>query len=232
MEFSKKLNLLPQTYKDRYANRYIMLGFGAVAIVLVLMLTIAYINLEITKFGIKKLTEENIEYQIKQSTIAGLEKKIVNSKEVISEYQKDSFPFYYFMQTVENQKPSGLTIISIDSADRLTEQKTETVASTAQGTMTPEPNEKKEAEKEESAETITAETKEKTEALSLAYEKDLSGGKLVIRGYSFNPSDIATFINDLSKLPYVADTELKAIEEHTVNGVDTANIFEAILQLK
>lgn len=220
MDFSKKLNLLPQDYKDRYANRYILIGFGTIAVVFVLILSTMYVNLVVTKLGIKKLTEENIEYQSKQSTILNLEKEIDQNRAIVLEYERDNFPFYYFVQTVENQKPEGLTIISIDSSERLIEVKKAEVVS------------KDKVMKEEKSGTEQETEASKPDVPDLAYEKDLSGTKLVLRGYSVNPSDIAVFITSLSRLPYVADTELKAIEEHTINGTDTANIFEAILTLK
>ncbi len=216
MNFAKKLNLLPQSHKDRYANRYIALGFGGVFAVLVLILSTAFINLGLAKLSIKRLTEENTDYKNKQAKITSLEESIGKSGEIINEYQKDNFPFYSFMQAVEQQKPAGLTIISIDSADRL-------IPREEQPEKIPESQSIKETEKE---------TEESAPVKAASYEKDLSGSKLIVRGYSANPSDIASFVNTLSRLFYVSETELKAIEEHTINGYDTVNIFETILQLK
>lgn len=238
MEFSKKLNLLPQSYKDRYINRYLMIGCGAALIILVLVVGITYLSCGMKKLSIKKLTEENIEYQTKQSTIVGLEKQLSKNKEVISEYEKDNFPFAYFIQTLENQKPQGLKIISIDSVDRLiaaepkaddkesekTEDSKEQIEKNADDTA---------AESEKSPEEKKSDdAKNASAASNVTYEKDLSGNKLSVRGYSTNMSDIASFISSLSRLPYVAETEIKAIEEHSVNGTEKANIFEVILTLK
>lgn len=238
MEFSKKLNLLPQSYKDRYINRYLMIGCGAALIILVLVMGITYLSFGMAKLSIKKLTEENIEYQTKQSTIVGLEKQISKNKEVISEYEKDNFPFAYFIQTIENQKPQGLKIISIDSVDRLVlaEPKTddkESEKADASAEQTEKQTDDTAAEADKPQEEKKADKPSKEAAASnVAYEKDLSGNKLSVRGYSTNMSDIASFISALSKLPYVSETEIKAVEEHSVNGTEKANIFEAILTLK
>lgn len=237
MEFSKKLNLLPQSYKDRYINRYLMIGCGATLIILVLVMGITHLSCGMTKLSIKKLTEENIEYQTKQSTIVGLEKQLSKNKEVISEYEKDNFPFAYFIQTLENQKPQGLKIISIDSVDRLiaaepkaddkeSEKADDSKEQTEKADDTAAESEKtQEGKKSEDAKNASAPS-------NVVYEKDLSGNKLSVRGYSTNMSDIASFISSLSRLPYVAETEIKAIEEHSVNGTEKANIFEVILTLK
>ncbi len=195
MHYTKKLNLLPQSYKDKYINKYLLFSFGAlVAIMLLIMLTV-YSNYFMLNFSIKRLITENTEFQNRQTKITTLKEAINKNTSIINEQQKEGFPFYSFMQTVEKQKPYGLTIISIDSSDRL---------------LTPAPQ---------------------NEA-DITYEKDLSKDNLVVRGYSQNPSDIAEFINTLAQLSYVEDIELKAIEEHTIDGVNSANIFEAILKLK
>lgn len=242
MEFSKKLNLLPQSYKDRYINRYLMIGCGATVIILILVMGITYLSCGMAKLSIKKLTEENIEYQTKQSTIVGLEKQVSKNKEVISEYEKDNFPFAYFIQTLENQKPQGLKIISIDSVDRLIASEPKSNDKESENKENSKEQTEKQAEKD-AADTDTESEKPQEEkksedeqknsaAPNVVYEKDLSGNKLSVRGYSTNMSDIASFISSLSRLPYVAETEIKAIEEHSVNGTEKANIFEAILTLK
>lgn len=238
MEFSRNLNLLPQSYKDKYINSYLMIGCVATAMILVLVIGITYLSYGIAKLSIKRLTEENIEYQTKQSTILGLEKQFSTNKEIISEYEKDNFPFGYFIQTLINQKPQGLKIISIDSVDRLiaAEPKEDNMEAEVSSDSA-EQAEKQANENVEYAENSQGEKKYESQnkdatASNVEYEKDLSGNKLSVRGYSTNISDIASFLSALSRLPYVADTEIKAIEEHTVNGSEKANIFEAILTLK
>lgn len=225
MHYNKKLNLLPQQYKDRYANKYLLLGFGGICAVLIFIILVAYVSAGMTSFDISRLQKENTEYQSKQKKIAELGENIARNKELISEYGKTYFPFYHFMQEIEFQKPYGLTLISIDSANRLDHE--EPVSSPAsQSMVTPSPSTKTtpEASRNDSA----VEKPQKT----VTYEHDLSGQKLVVRGYSANPGDIALFINNLSKLDYVENLELKAIEEHTINGTEKANIFEAELTLK
>ena len=216
MEYIKKINLLPQEYKDKYANKYIMLGFGGIVGIIILILLVTYINLGIANFSIQKIYKENTQYKTKLSQVSKLEEDITKNKGILSEYEKPYFPFYRFMQSVESYKPYGLTLISIDSLDRLAKFET------GEG-KTDIP---KEAEKQKTQEG------EQTTPPAIKYEKDLSGEKLVVRGISQNPSDIASFISSLSKLDYISDLELKAIEEHTINGIDKANVFEAILTIR
>ena len=225
MHFNKKLNLLPERYKDRHATQYILLGFGSIFGILILIMLVTYVNVGISSFGISRLQKENTEYQAREKRIVELEESIVKNKELIKEYERTYFPFYRFMQWIEYQKPYGLTLISIDSADRLAnDEATSSLTPRATTTPSPPPREMSEASKKES----TLEKPQKT----IGYNRDLSGEKLVIRGYSANPSDIALFVANLSKSDYVEDLELKAIEEHTINGTERANIFEAVLRLK
>lgn len=215
MEFSKPFNLLPQSYQDKYVNRYMLFGFGSVALVLALLLAMSYINIVITQFSIRRLANENTQYQSKQQQIALLTESVQKNRKIVESNQQDTFPFYFFLQTVENEKPQGLTILSIDSAERLIQAMT---AKQTEDTENTEPTEEAEGQQVQLPE--------------LTYEKDLSGSKLVVRGYSGDPAEVASFVDSLSKLPYVASTELKAIEEHPVSETEKANIFELILHLK
>lgn len=215
MEFSKPFNLLPQSYQDKYVNRYMLFGFGSVALVLAALLAMSYINIAITQFSIHRLANENTQYQSKQQQIALLTESVQKNRKIVESNQQDTFPFYFFLQTVENEKPQGLTILSIDSAERLIQAMT---AKQTEDTENTEPTEEAEGQQVQLPE--------------LTYEKDLSGSKLVVRGYSGDPAEVASFVDGLSKLPYVASTELKAIEEHPVSETEKANIFELILHLK
>jgi hypothetical protein len=123
------------------------------------------------------------------------------------------------MQALEYKKPNGLTIISVDSIDRLVELPKEDKSGSTDKKITETPKTDKKSE--------TTETEEKP--LSVKFIKDLAGEKLSIRGYSTNPADISQFIYDLSKLQFITDLELKAIEEKIINGTEHINVFEAIL---
>lgn len=216
MEFSKPFNLLPQSYQDKYVNRYMLFGFGSVALVLAALLAMSYIGIAVTQFSIHRLANENTQYQSKQQQIGLLTESVQKNRKIVQSNQQDTFPFYFFLQTVENEKPQGLTILSIDSAERLVQ------AMTAEQT-----------ENTGNTESIEEKTEvQETQLPELTYEKDLSGSKLVVRGYSGDPAEVASFVDSLSKLPYVASTELKAIEEHPVSETEDANIFELILHLK
>jgi len=224
MEYSKKLNLLTREYKDKYANKYIMAGFFGALVILGLVVSAAYVNLGLANYGLKKLVMRNTEYQNKQAKIVTLQETIVKNKDLLSEYQMQSFPFYAFMKAVESQKPEGLTLISVDSADRLKEE----TASVENAASQPKSGKEMKSEVKDPA----AKSSDQDVKTEITYQKDLSGEKLIVRGYSTNPSDVAAFLYNISQLPYISAVELKAIEEHTVNGTQTANIFEVVLSLK
>lgn len=222
MEFHKRLNLLPQSYKDRYINKYLMFTFGSITAVLILIMLTSLVSLALITHSINKLTAENKEYQSRQATISSLQESVGKKQKLIAEYEKDNFPFHAFINAVTEQKPEGLTIISIDSADRLISvDKNESTEST----VLPK---QQETDKEKELNP----TSSPTAAKQVVYEKDLAGSKLIVRGYSTDSATIASFVSNLSRLFYVADAELKAIEEHTINGTDKANVFEVVLQLK
>lgn len=220
MQNAKRLNLLPKEYKEKQINKYLIYAFGGIGAILALIMIITYINLGIANLTLNKLQKEDTVYKQKQTKIATMQETIKTNNEFVVEHEKAYFPFYEFMQVLEYQKPYGLTIISVDSIDMLVnkmeaagekpleETKKDGITGNPEQTPTPIPK-----------------------PPTVEYTKDLSGEKLSIRGYSSNPSDISIFLYDLSKLPYIADLELKAIEENKINGVETINVFEAILTL-
>lgn len=228
MEILKTMNLLPISYKNKYANKYMFIGFGSLAAVGIMMVLCMYTRMWITGYQIQKLTEENTEYQNKQTEITRLSEELSKYQQFVAEYQKDEFPFFYFMRMLEADKPEGLTLISVDSADRLVTQ-TEIQQVEPETAVDPEEKNEPQDESEQEAEL----NPEAVQAVpELNYVKDLSGEKLVVRGYSPNPAEIAEFISTLSKQAYIANVELKAIEEHPINGLEAANLFEAVLQLQ
>ena len=158
-------------------------------------------------FTLNKLHAENIEYSRKEARITELETASKSNKDFIALYKASNFPFYAFMKFLEENKPYGLTLLSVDSLDRLV-QKEETSG-----------------KEETPVEPEVAELEVKADAI-----KDLAGEKVSIRGYSTNPKDISMFLYNLSKLPCIAKVELKAIEENTMGG-ERINLFEAILTL-
>jgi hypothetical protein len=222
MQNDKRLNLLSTEQKEKHINKYLMYGFGGIVAVLALIMLFTYMNFGITNLKLNKLQKEDTQYKQKLSQITSAEDTIKKNSEFIGIYDNIHFPFYSLMQALEYKKPSGLTIISVDSMDRLVELPKEggTDSKENKATETPKTNKKSET-------TETVKTEEKP--LSVKFLKDLAGEKLSIRGYSTNPADISQFIYDLSTLEFITDLELKAIEEKIVNGTEHINVFEAII---
>jgi len=218
MQGNKKLNLLPMDVKNKYDNRYMIYVSSVVCSILALVLAVMYCNIGILNFSIKNLQNENAQYTSQQSKIEGLQKVIAENKKFIESYSNSNFPFYQFMNALESYRPYNLTIISVDSVDRLAnegEQEVKTEGETVEPTASPTPN-KKDAE-------------DTSKALpKLEYVKDLSDEKIVLRGYGESQEAISNYINSLSHLPYIADTQVSAIEQHKINEMDV-NLFEVIL---
>jgi hypothetical protein len=223
MQNDKRLNLLSTEQKEKHINKYLMYGFGGIFAVLALIMLFVYMNLGITNLTLNKLQKEDTQYKQKLSQITSVEETIKKNGEFIGTYDSIHFPFYSLMQALEYNKPYGLTIISVDSMDRLVDFPKEGVpdSNANKATETPKTDKK--------VEPTQGKTEEKP--LSVKFIKDLAGEKLSIRGYSNNPADISQFIYDLSKLEFIADLELKAIEEKMINGTEHINVFEAILTL-
>jgi hypothetical protein len=225
MQNDKRLNLLSTEQKEKHINKYLMYGFGGIFAVLALIMLFVYMNLGMTNLTLNKLKKEDTQYKQKLSQITSVEETIKKNSEFIGTYDSIHFPFYSLMQALEYNKPYGLTIISVDSMDRLVESAQEDVTDSEgkKATETPKPDKKAEPTQEK--------IEQEEKPLSVKFIKDLAGEKLSIRGYSSNPADISQFIYDLSKLEFIADLELKAIEEKMINGTEHINVFEAVLTL-
>lgn len=218
MQNDKRLNLLSTEQKEKHINKYLMYGFGGIFAILLLIMLVTYINLGFSNLSLNKLQKEDTQYKQKVSQIKTAEDSLKKNDEFISTYDSLHFPFADLMKTLELNKPYGLTIISVDSMDRLI-QLVKKEGETAKSTTTPDTK----------AETSKITTLPEEELPKIKYVKDLAGEKLSIRGYSSSPAEISQFIFDLSKQSYITDLELKAIEQKVINGTDTINVFEVVL---
>ena len=119
-----------------------------------------------------------------------------------------------------------------DSEDRLINEgvqekkQTENAEDTKKAEKTDESEEKPETENaDKDAEKQAYQTDEKAAKPEIKYTEDLSGQRIVIRGYGGKQESISNFIYDIAHLSYINNAEITAIEEHKIeNGV--YNIFE------
>ncbi|NLB81820.1 MAG: hypothetical protein GX800_09510, partial [Clostridiaceae bacterium] len=125
-------------------------------------------------------------------------------KTFLQDYENGGFPLSRFMHDVLLHKPDTVSIISIDSQDRLMEiaKVVETPADDRPGEemiseVAPPPNN----------------------------NSDLSGEGIIIRGHGKNSEDISRFIYQISRLDYIASANITAIEQHLLND-EPESIFE------
>ena len=222
MNETKKINLLPQEIKNKYISRYMLYISLTTAGILILIILFQYITVLMLNFEIRKIQKENDDYNAEKENIALLEQSIEGSKQIFDAYNTEYFPMAQFMSDLEDNRPDGVFIISIDTPDRLVnEGKQEDEEKEEESTERPDKEKDAEGEKSENRENETEITKE--------YVRDICEQTITVRGYGENQDDISNFIYALSKLPYISHTKITAIEEHKIeDGI--YNIFEVKLQ--
>ncbi len=209
----KKLNLLPQEVKNKYANRYITYAASALCGICILILVIQYIHIGILHLQISDIVKNNEMYQKEQETIETLKVNIKNHRTFMTDYESKCFPLMDFMYDLEARRPADLFIISVDSSDRLINEGADE-----------KDTESKEQGKDETKEEKTDEDK----LTEITYRQDLAGEQIVIRGYSANQESLSNFIYDITHFSYIGSAKITAIEEHTIeNG--RYNIFEIVV---
>jgi|LSQX01.3.fsa_nt_gb Tfp pilus assembly protein PilN len=217
----KKMNLLPLEYKNNELSRYMIAGIAAIAVVFVMLIVGMLINMGILNMSINSLKKQNTEYNATKVEITDLERQITENQSFINEHKQDFFDFYQFIKSLENYKPDGLTLVSVDSLDRMT-----VIEEEPKETMTPD------TEGEQTDEIEAVEAPEPEILKTASYKKDLSGERLILRGLAKDTQDISTYIYKLSQSPMVSDIELSGIEEQMFNQKERITIFEAILEVR
>lgn len=219
MQTNKKLNLLPVRLKNKYLNRYFVYFTSVVCGIALLVLLFLYGNMAVLSYQIHALQKENAAYNSEKTKIEELQNKISVHKKLLSTYESGSFPFVRFVQVLELYRPFGVCLLSVDSTDRLINE----------GVL--ENGEEKAGQKQQTTEENPQEETEETVAVILPeieYKKDLSGEKLVIRGYSSSQEAVSKFIYDISRLSYITESQIIAIEQHRMDG-NAVNFFEFIV---
>ena len=227
----KKINLIPQEAKNKYANKYLILTAAGLSGIMLIFALLQLADIGILSFGIKRIEDKNKKYDEEKAVIEMTKERIKEYTQYIADYETETFPFSEFMNSVENIRPQSVNIISLDTRDRLInegnpETKTENL------------KDKSKEEKEEKAENTnqTAEDGKSAEENSepedteghIAYSEDIKGKELVLRGFGSRQDDISTFIYSLSQIPGVSSVKVSAIEEHTIEE-GKYNIFEIII---
>lgn len=217
----KKINLLPIEIKNKYANKYLKLLAAFIAAVMVLVVGVQVVNAGILTLQINHYKDQNAKYEEEKRNIENLQNRIVSYNAFIDEYEKEVFPFELFMNDLENIRPDSVNIISVDTPDRLINEGVSE-------------DEKEETKDETENEVTEAEETEETEKPfanpQIKYTGDLKGMEMVIRGFGKRQDDISAFIFELSKLSYITDAKITAIEEHEMLDGQEYNIFEIVVK--
>ena len=221
----KKINLLPPEIRSKYANRYLKYMAFSAFVVMALAFCLQLAGMGILKLQIHHYQEQNAQYEQEKRNIEEIQNRIVSYNEFIDEYETGVFPFAQFMNDVENIRPESVYIISVDTPDRLINE----------GKKEEEkPEETKEPVKEDSKDSETEKDGlveiEDLIKPEIKYVDDLVGKDIIIRGYGRKQEDISAFIYELSKIPYINNAKITAIEEHSMLDGNKYNIFEIVVQ--
>ena len=222
MNEKKKINLLPQEIKNKYDNMHLAVFASVILSIFVFTAAVQLLNIGILKWDINRITAKNEKYEREKASISILQEKINEYNEYIAEYENVPFPFMRFMHDMENVRSESVYIISVDTPDRLIDEGDNEEEGNNKEENNVENTEDKDSEKSEEELTQTEEPK-------IEYTGDLSARNIVIRGYGQNQRDISSFIYELSKLSYIKDAKVSAIEEHKMADGNMYNIFEIIV---
>lgn len=224
MKNLKKLNLLPDAIKNKYANKFLAYTAGVLCVLLFLFLSVQYVQIGVLSWQTNKIIESNQKYDKEKETILNLQASIEKYKGFMANYENDCFPFSMFMYDLEAFRPSDVFIISVDSSERLINEGVIEEKSDKPKKQEQEKTSEKKSDKE--AEDKTAEgTETKIPEPKIEYTEDLSGREIVIRGFGGNQESISKYIYDITHLAYIGGARITAVEEHKIeNGV--YNIFE------
>lgn len=242
----KKINLLPAEYKSKIISRYLIISGSCIGGIFAVLILGMLIYIGVLNLNIGSLNKQNTEYNTAKAKIADLEKQITSNQNFLTEQKKDFFGFYSFMDYLEYNKPEGLTIISVESVDRMVlpeKKENEENAASSETAKQPESTDeikdtatneadKKSEENNDDSSNIADDKAKKEETKSAKYEKDLSGEKIVLRGFAKNTQDISKYIYKLSSMPEISNITLSGIEEQVFNVSEKITIFEAVLEVR
>lgn len=226
----KKINLIPQEAKNKYANKYLILTAVGISGIMLIFALLQLADIGLLSFDIKRIEDKNKKYDEEKTVIEQTQERIKEYTQYIADFETNEFPFSAFMSSVESIRPESVNIISLDTRDRLINEGNPEVNKSIKKSETDKdkednkPSDEADADKKETEEDIDENDSEG----NIAYSEDIIGKELVLRGFGSRQDDISTFIYNLSQIPSVSSVKVSAIEEHTIEG-GKYNIFEIII---
>lgn len=260
--FKRNINLLPEEYKKKLSTRmYIKVALWASVVLAIIFLVFAGRFWQ-AKYELKKANNDLQSTQEMTAKVKSLESSIELKRNKLKSSEEEYFEFDTFMKAVYEYKPSSVTLISLDSDDRLKtdedykkiieEAKKEaskddkgnanaaanTDAKKAADENVKAAEEKKTGTAQDANKTGTAIDDTADEQTLIANEveefraKPLTEKVLSLRGFSVSADDIANYIYKLSYLNCVNDVQLTSIEERVDGDGNKTKVFELLIQVK
>lgn len=229
------LNLLPEEYKKKIATRMYIKVSMFLAAFIVIVVGLCASQYLMAKVELNNINKDILTVNELNAKIKSLENSISNKQEQLNSANIDYFEFDTFMKAIYQYKPASVTIISLDSQDRLIMPVDEEEGS-AKSSKDNRSDAKKaaDANKEATSGSNGDETKEDTDKSKTAEElidmNPLTDKEIVLRGFSTSTDDIANYVYKISYLDCVSDIQLTSIEERQDNRGNTTKVFELVIQ--
>ena len=201
--------MLPEEIKNKYFKKYVIYAFGAVGVLCIVVLLIQYINIGMLNNQIKRIKQENYQYNAVAQEIEELNERNAKHMEFIKLYDNASFPFPQFMHDLESFRPDSVVIISVDTPDRLIADKEIEGNKDDNENAEEKADENKKTEKEKNDENENTEKEKKPEEAENTKSGDESNQQIIIRGFGKQQEDISNYIYKLSTLKYIKNARNK-----------------------
>lgn len=254
--FKRGINLLPEEYKKKLITKlYIKIALWASVVAAVIFLMFAGRFWQ-AKYELKKANNDLQSTQEMSTKVKSLQSSIEFKRNKLKSSEEEYFEFDTFMKAVYEYKPSSVTLISLDSDDRLKSdedikkmleaEKKDNTDANAGGEANTDAKKAadenvKAAEEKKTGESSTAnnsDTDNADEQTKISNEVDALRAKpltdkiLSLRGFSTSADDIANYIYKLSYLNCVNDVQLTSIEERIDGSGNKTKVFELLIQVK
>lgn len=256
----KSINLLPEEYKKKLATKmYIKITLWVSVVIAIIVLIFAGRYWQ-AKFELKQANAELQSTQEMRSKITSLEHSIEVKRNRLKSSEEEYFEFDTFMKAIYEYKPTSVTIISLDSDDRLKtnedykkmiesgkasdanpDKEASTDAKKAADENVKAAEEKKAAENGDTNNSTNGDNANTTDtdeqnAISAQIEElrsqPLTNKVISLRGFSVSADDIANYIYKLSYLSCVEDVQLTSIEERLDGNGNKTKVFELLIQVR
>lgn len=257
-KYKSSINLIPQEYRDKAENKIVI----ALALVIIAIAAIiaGYYGVQyfMADRELKKVNAAVEDISGLKSEITSVEDSIKSKRESLTVVQDKFLDFEMFMNALYEYKPASVTLISVDSEDRLPQSEGEGSEGSrdggagsgfhGEGTGIPEVDESlspamqaAQENAEANGGTVSTGSEIVDSAIDAAagaidgvtntiqQEKDITDKNIYLRGYSVSSDDIADYIYKISYLECVEDITLTSIENRIDSDGQATKVFEVVI---